>query len=413
MSSGSYTIALSSPPCDALDWSLAIQAIPSIDQEFSVLQTFQAGVAVAGPALLSGIVTFEQSPVFEQGITVPSELNLGALTVSGLSTLSGGLACAAPAVFSDSVSCASSLSVAGDISNAGSLSTARLTVRENGADITGDIFSRGNLSTVQLTVRENGASIGGDIFNAGDLSTVRLTVRENGATIAGDIYNAGDLSTVKLTVRENGADITGDIYTNAYVSAAALVVRELGASIVGPVEITGSLHATADAVLDAALSVSGAVSVAGALMGAEATFSVLSCASEVVDGVASFGGLVSANAGLSVAGPLIFPESQVALSPGGVVSVDLAGASSGFFLLAMTSNITGFAFSGMRVNASFSIFLTVGASPKIMSKALSTEGCTCYNDLAGATSMSAFSLWCIKGVVVSESVTYLEFLNVT
>ena len=87
MSSGSYTIALSSLPCDALDWSMAIAAIPSIDQNFSVLQTFQAGVAIAGSAFLSGIVTFEQAPVFEQGITVPSELNLGALTVSGLSTL--------------------------------------------------------------------------------------------------------------------------------------------------------------------------------------------------------------------------------------------------------------------------------------------------------------------------------------
>ena len=309
--------------------------------------------------------------------------------MSGLSTLSGGLACGAPAVFSDSVSCASGLSVAGDISNAGSLSTARLTVREDGADITGDIFSRGNLSTVALTVRENGASVTGDIFNAGNLSTVQLTVREN------------------------GADITGDIYTNAWISAACLVVRELGANIIGGVDITGPLHASADAVLDGALSVAGAVTVSGSLMGADATFSALSCASEVVDGVASFGGLLSANAGLSVAGPLVFPESQVALSPTGVVSVDLAGASSGFFTLAMTSNITGFAFSNMRINASFLIFLTVGASAKIMSKALSTPECTCYNDLAGTTSMSAFSLWCIRGVVVSESVTYLQFLNVT
>ena len=275
MSSGSYTIALLSHPCDALDWSLAIQAIPSIDQEFSVLQTFQAGVAIAGPALLSGIVTFEQSPVFEQGITVPSELNLGSLTVSGLSTLSGGLACGSTSSFSERSTFAKGLTISSD-----------------GILVTGPV------------------DIGGT-FHVND-----------DATLDSALYIAGT------------------------------IIGYAGINVSGLVDVTGGIHSTEYVVLDDTLSVAG---------------------------------LVSANAGLSVAGPIILPESQVALSPAGVVLVDLAGASSGFFTLAMTSKITGFFFSGMRVNASFSIFLTVGASAKIMSKALSTPGCNCYNDLAGNT----------------------------
>jgi len=38
---------------------------------------------------------------------------------------------------------------------------------------------------------------------------------------------------------------------------------------------------------------------------------------------------------------------------------------------------------------------------------------TSYNNLAGNTSMSANSLWMIRGIVVSATVVYLQFLNVT
>ena len=401
MSSGSYTIALSSPPCEALDWSLAVAAIPSIDQDFSVLQTFQAGVAIAGPALCSGIVTFEQSPVFEAGITVPSELNLGALTVSGLSTLSGGIVCGAPASFSDMVTCA-----------------AGLTVSYNGINVTGDIYTDAYVSTACLVVRELGANIVGPVDITGTLH------------------------------------VTADSTLDGALSVAGLVSCSAGLAIAGSVDITGSLHATEDVVLDAALSVSGLVScsdglavagpmtavaaafsgqvsasgglavvgtcelpattLSGALIGTSATFSgVLSCASEVDAGVASFGGLVSANAGLAIAGPLVLPQLQGVIVPGSVIAVNLANSSCNFFTLAMTSNVAAFTFANMLVNASFVIFLTVGVSARTMNKALSSGGCTCYNNLSGNTSMAANSRWCIRGVVVSASVVYLEFLNVT
>jgi hypothetical protein len=65
------------------------------------------------------------------------------------------------------------------------------------------------------------------------------------------------------------------------------------------------------------------------------------------------------------------------------------------------------------VNAEFVIFLTVGSSSRTMNKNLSQCGVTSYNNLAGNTSMSANSLWMIRGIVVSATVVYLQFLNVT
>jgi len=293
MSSGSYTIALSSPPCAANDWALAVAAVPSIDQNFSVLETFQAGVAVAGGALFSGVATFSQSPVFSAGITVPSEIDLGALSVSGLTTLSGGLTCS------------------GAVSMPASTFTGPITATSS--------------------------------------------------TFSGQVSASGGL---------------------AVIGACALPATTLS----------------------------------GALIGTSATFSgVLSCASEVDAGIASFGGLLSANGGIAVASSIVLPQTQIGLGPivSGVVAVNLASVSRSAFTLAMSSNITSFTFANLLVNAEFVIFLTVGSSTRTMSKALSQGSVTSYNNLAGNTSMSANSLWMIRGIVVSATVVYLQFLNVT
>ena len=291
MSGGSYTLALSSPPCAANDWALAVAAVPSIDQHFFVLETFQAGVAVAGPASFSGVATFSQSPVFSAGISVPSEIDLGVLSVSGLTTLSGGL------TFSGAVSMPA--------------------------------------------------------------STFTGPITATSSTFSGQVSASG------------------------------------GLTVVGACTLP-------------------ATTLSGALIGTSATFSgVLSCASEVDAGIASFGGLLSANAGLMVAGSIVLPQSQVVLTPAAVVAVNLASFSCNFFTLAMTSSVTGFTFANMLVNANFAIYLTVGSSSKTMNKALSSGGITCYNNLSGNTSMAANSLWYIRGVVVSATVVYLEFLNMT
>jgi len=377
MSSGSYTIALSSPPCEALDWSLAIQAIPSIDQEFSVLQTFQAGASIAGPVLCSGIVTFEQSPVFEAGITVPSELNLGSLTVSGLSTLSGGIACGATSSFAERAT-----------------------------------FAKG------LTVSSEGILVAGDVDITGSLHVTADATLDAALSVAGTVNCFAGVNVAGLVDVNGGIHSTEDVVLDAALSIAGLVSCSDGLAVAGPMTAVAAAF-SGQVSASGGLAVVGtcelpATTLSGALIGTSATFSgVLSCASEVDAGIASFGGLLSANAGFALAGPLVLPQSQGVIVPGSVIAVNLANSSSNFFTLAMTSNVAAFTFSNMLVNASFVIHLTVGVAARTMAKALSSGGCTCYNNLSGNTSMAAGSRWCIRGVVVSASIVYLEFLNVT
>ncbi len=100
MSSGSYTISYSNPPASGQD--LVLQTAPAVigaqNNNFSVSQTFSAGIVdsgnltVAGTSTFTGKATFVAAPEFLSGITVDiGEADVGYLTVSGASNLNGGL----------------------------------------------------------------------------------------------------------------------------------------------------------------------------------------------------------------------------------------------------------------------------------------------------------------------------------
>ena len=99
----SYTISYSNPPCGTQDLlnNTAPAYIGSQNNNFTVSQSMAgivnsgsescASLSVSGSSTFTGICTFSSSPIFSSGITVPSEIDLGALSVAGLSSLNGGL----------------------------------------------------------------------------------------------------------------------------------------------------------------------------------------------------------------------------------------------------------------------------------------------------------------------------------
>ena len=94
--SQSYTILpFINPPAGAYD---AINAIGSLNNNFTVSQTFGAGIvdsgdlSVAGASTFTGVCTFSAIPKFNAGIEVSiAEVDTGTLVVAGSSSLNGGL----------------------------------------------------------------------------------------------------------------------------------------------------------------------------------------------------------------------------------------------------------------------------------------------------------------------------------
>ena len=402
----SYTISYSNPPCGTQDLlnNTAPAYIGSQNNNFTVSQSMAgivnsgsescASLSVSGTSAFTGVCTFTASPVFSSGITIPSEIDLGTLSVASLSSLNGGLSVLGALSLPSASIADSALSANVPLKNALNTFSAVNTFSSppvmSGASIS--IASIPGSSIVNNSINGGQIALGGIAQNNVSNGYIDLTSNQ---TVVGTKSFSSPLIVNNTTTVNNTATFNGSMIANA-IGASTIIAGGLITANAGLTVATGTL-----------------------------TCGTLSCTSEIDSGAGSFGGLLSANAGFIVPinqnatfnGGLILPVTQTALSVvAGVVAIDLKNLSYNEFILsssAFTANITAMTFINVVVNAKFNIYIIGGTANHNVNKALNSGTVLQVNTLGGNTVFSALSTWRCSGVVLSSTLVSLDFTNFT
>ena len=419
--SQSYTILpYINPPAGAYD---AINAIGTQNNNFTVSQTFGAGIvdsgslSVAGASTFTGVCTFASIPVFSAGINVAiAEVDTGTLNVAGSTSLNSGcavsgavLSCSAGLTVSSGASAVQALSAtsivdSGSLSAVGISSSSGLTVSSGitalqACSSTG--FTASGASSFQNIVAVNGTFSGpivgsaGLAVNAGATSLQATTVQ--GQLTVGSIVDSGVLTVTGLITGNAGLTIASGASSVQALSCTSLNC----ASAVD----TGTLSCTAlscSNVIDA-----GAMSCTALTCSGITDTGSLSCTAITASVLGTF------NGGLNITGSIVYNTSYVPIVPVVAdVSVSLGNTTCCNFSVAPSANVNTITITGATAGSSFDILVSPSATMQ-WRKAMSAGTVTIYNNLAGNQSMASGSKWLIRGKCVSATVVYLEFINFT
>lgn len=225
--------------------------------------------------------------------------------------------------------------------------------------------------------------------------------------------------------------VIGTVTETTYIAGAS-VLGALSCTSLACSSITDAGALTSTTAIHSGLVTcnNGLTIATGQLSGINAVFSgSITCNGETDTGsftstTAIHSGLVSANAGLTIPsgqnlnalGNVIFSQSQIVLTSAANIAVNLNSISRNIYTLALAggTTVTGITFTNIIPNAKFDILLQAGTgAAKTINKALTAGGITIYNNLAGNTSVASNSQWWIRGIALSATVIYLEFLNIT
>jgi hypothetical protein len=409
-------------PCGAFD---ALNATNSLDNNFSVLQTFKAGVlnesnlTVLGTSRFTGICTFDSVPQFDSGIEVDfASLNTGSLTVEGLSSLEGGLRVQGivelPAgTINQSEVLGGYCDLVNDQSIAGVKSFVSPPVL-SGASIAISTIPAASVVDKSLTDSQialagiSQSSVAGGYldlvsaqFIAGDKEFSGATRLISGLTVIGnsamDQVQCGQIYASDINVNNNVSALTftGDLNGNAATCSIASNV------IVRTDNNSGSF----------------AVPFIKTSDGNDSIF-VDDAATPFMTYNPSSGLLSSAELAATVVARLanvILPSSVTVCSTvSGVLTIPLAGFSLGNFSHLMNANITTILFTGAVVGSRTVLVLTGSASAtRTLQKNVSTGGFTIRNNLSGNTNVSANSVWICNIFVISSTSISMVWSNIT
>ena len=461
--SQSYTILpFINPPAGAYD---SLNAVASLNNNFTVPQSFNgivnsgsescASLAVSGASTFTGVCTFNAIPQFNAGINIAiAEVDTGTLSVTGASSLNGGVtvlgAVSLPAssvvqsfVSSGYVDLVNAQTVAGvkTLSSPPVMSGASISANSVPAL---SIVNK-SLGDAQLTLSGVGqtsvASGYVDLVNAQTVAGVKtfssppamsgasITIASMpGSSIANNSINGGQIALggiAQANVSNGYVDLTSNQTIVGTKSFSSPLIVNSTTTVNNTATFNGSMIASA--IGASTITAGGLVTCNAGLTVATGTLTcgTLSCTSEIDSGAGSFGGLLSANAGLNVPsgqnatlnGGLVLPVAQTSLSiVAGSVAVNLNNLSFNEFILPsanFTANITAMTFTNVIVNAKFNIYIIGGVAAHNINKNLNSGAVSQVNTLTGNTSVAANTVWRCSGTVLSSTLVALDFQNYT
>ena len=409
-------------PCGAFD---SINATNTLDNNFSVLQTFQAGVlnksnlTVLGSSRFTGICTFDSVPQFDSGIEVDfASLNTGSLTVEGLSSLEGGLKVIGIVELpAGSINQSEVLSGYCDLVNAQSISGVKSFVSPpvlSGASIALSTVPAASIVNKSLTDSQialagiSQSSVAGGYLDlistqsiAGNKEFSGETRLISGMTVIGnsvmDQVQCGQIFASNIDVNNNVSALTftGELNGNAATCSIAsnIIVRtdNTAGSFAVPFIKTSdgndSIFVDDDATPFMTYNPSS-----GLLSSAE----------------------LAATSIARLANVILPASSTVCYNITGVLTIPLSGFSLGNFEYSMNANVTTIAFSGVIVGSRTVLVLTGPATgTRTLNKNVSSGGITIRNTLSGNTSISAGSIWICNIFVISSNSISMVWANIT
>lgn len=426
--SQSYTILpFINPPAGAYD---ALNAVASLNNNFTTSQSFNgivnsgsescASLSVSGVSTFTGVCTFNAIPKFNAGIEVAiAEVDTGTLSVTGLSSLSGGL------------------TVLGDVSLPAA-SIVQSFVSSGYTDLVNTQTVAG-VKTFSSPPVASGASISANTIPAASL--VNKSIADAQIALSGISQTSVASGYVDLV---NAQSIAGAKTLSGLLSAnAGLSVT--GATTTQSLAATGSITATVDmtaplftgALAGNATSATLAQTVNIITDNTAGTYFVPFVKSNVASdslyvddattplltynpstGVLSAGavtsaGIITGSGGMNLTGSIVYNAGVGSVvNASNDVAIALGGTTLGTYSVTPSANVNTLTLTGTSACSSFELFITPSAAIT-WRKAMSAGSVTIYNNLAGNQAMASGSRWLVRGKCLSTTIVYLQFTNFT
>jgi hypothetical protein len=409
------------PPCGAFD---AMNATSTLDNNFTVSQSFGAGIvdagnlSVAGSSLFVGECVFSSIPRFNAGIIVElSEVDTGTLVVMGQSTLHGGLIVEGIVELpAGTINQSEVLSGYTDLLNAQSIAGIK-TFSDvpvlSGASIISNTIDASSIvdstissvkilpaGIVQASIESGYVDLATTQIIAGDKEFTGATRLVSGLTVIGntamDQLQCGQVYASAIDVNGNvsATTFTGALNGNATSATLASTVNILTDNSAGSYFIpfvksnVGSDSLYIDDVTVPILTYNPSV-------GSLSTASLTSTATATFKNV------------------VLPTDVTVCTSVSGVLTIPLGGFSLGNFSHLMNANISSIAFTGLIVGSRSVLVLTGGTTTRTLQKNTSSGGISILNSLSGNTNISSGSTWICNIYVISATKVSMVWANIT
>jgi hypothetical protein len=396
--SQSYTILpFINPPAGAYD---ALNAVASLNNNFSVSQSFNgivnsgsescASLSVSGASTFTGVCTFASIPKFNAGIEVSiAEVDTGTLSVTGSSSLNGGL------------------TVFGAVSLPAS-SVVQSFVSSGYVDLVNAQTVAG-VKTFSSPPVASGASLSANTVPA--LSIVNKSLGDAQISLSGisqTSVSSGYVDLVNAQSIAGAKTLSGLLSANAGLSVTgASTVQALTCSSLNCSSVvdTGTLSCTT-------LNCSSVVD-AGTLSCTTLTCSGITDTGALACTTINASGAVTMTQGMVLTGSIVYNQTIAPIVPvTNDVAIALGGTTLGNYSVAPSANVNTVTITGASAGAIFDLLISPSAAIT-WRKAMSAGTVTIYNNLAGNQAMASGSRWLVRAKCVSATVVYLDFTNFT
>jgi hypothetical protein len=417
--SQSYTILpYLNPPCGAFD---ALNATSTLDNNFTVSQSFGAGIvdagnlSVAGSSLFVGECVFSSIPRFNAGIIVElSEVDTGTLVVMGQSTLHGGLIVEGIVELpAGTINQSEVLSGYTDLLNAQSIAGIKTFTDVpvlSGASIHSNTINASSIVSssitsakilpagiVQASIESGYVDLVTTQIIAGDKEFTGATRLVSGLTVIGntamDQLQCGQVYASAIDVNGNvsAPTFTGALNGNATSASTVNILTDNSAGSYFVPFVKSNVGSDSLYIDDVTVPI----------LTYNPSIGSLSTASLTSTATATFKNVI------------LPTDVTVCTSVSGVLTIPLGGFSLGNFSHLMTANITSIAFTGLIVGSRSVLVLTGGTNTRSLSKNTSSGGISILNSLSGNTNITSSSTWICNIYVISATKVSMVWANIT